>query len=518
MKKQNIIGLIAVMVLLVAVFVIWNQTPRVEEKGSDKMNENSLIKELEGSLTDLDGKPVDFSQEAGKKVYVKFWASWCPICLAGLNEADKLAGEPQDFAVFSVVSPNYSGEKNAEDFQQWYQGLGLKHLRVFLDEDGKIARKLGIRSYPTSLFINEDGNSLSSHPGHIDNVQIKGLMSQQTELIQPDTNKTEIVTTDTVETEAVMSKEIYLAGGCFWGVEAFMEKLPGVMDVVSGYANGNKDNPSYEDLVYRNSGHAETVRVSYDLRITDLDMLLDYYFKIIDPTSINRQGNDSGTQYRTGIYYTDPNDKPLIETHLKREQTKYNQPITVEVLPLKRFDLAEEYHQDYLQKNPGGYCHIDLSLADQIIIDPARYPKPSDAELRKILTVEQYEVTQNANTESAFSNEYWDLFDAGIYVDVVTGEPLFSSRDKFESGCGWPSFSQPIIPEVVTFREDKSYNMVRTEVRSRSGDSHLGHLFDDGPAELGGKRYCINSASIRFIPETKMIEEGYGYLSGVVQK
>ncbi|MHC1772216.1 MAG: bifunctional peptide-methionine (S)-S-oxide reductase MsrA/peptide-methionine (R)-S-oxide reductase MsrB [Flexilinea sp.] len=481
------------------------------------MNETTLIKELERSLTDLDGKPVDFSQEAGKKVYIKFWASWCPICLAGLNEADELAGESQDFAVFSVVSPNYNGEKNAEGFRKWFRGLGIKHLRVFLDEGGKMVQKLGIRSYPTSLFIDKNGDFLSSHPGHFDNAQIKKLMSRQTELIQPDTNKTEIVTTETTETGEVIQKEIYLAGGCFWGVEAYMKKLPGVLDVVSGYANGNWNNPSYEDLVYRNSGHAETVRVSYNLRITDLDMLLDYYFKIIDPTSINRQGNDSGIQYRTGIYYTDLNDEPLIEAHLKREQTKYNQPIIVEVLPLKRFDPAEEYHQDYLQKNPGGYCHIDLSLADQIIIDPARYPKPSDAELRKILTVEQYEVTQNANTEKAFSNRYWDLFDAGIYVDVATGEPLFSSRDKFESGCGWPSFSQPVIPEVVTLHIDKSYNMVRTEVRSRSGNSHLGHLFDDGPTELGGKRYCINSASIRFIPEAKMTEEGYGYLSGVVQ-
>ncbi len=518
MKKRNIIGIIAVIGLAAAVLILWKQITQGEEKGSDTMNETSFIKVFESAVTDIDGKPVDLGQAAGKPVYVKFWASWCPTCLETLNETDQLAADAQDFTVLSVVSPNFSGEMSAEDFKEWYKGLDAAHLPVLLDEGGTLVRKLGIRSYPTSIFINSNGNLFASYPGPVSNDQARRLMEQQTGATQPAADETKTEPTATQQTGAALPKEIYFAGGCFWGVEAFMQKLPGVLDVVSGYANGNWDNPSYEDLIYRDSGHAETVKVTYDARITDLNLLMDYYFTVINPTSVNRQGNDVGVQYRTGIYYTDPQDKPVIEARMQEEQKKYERTIAVEVLPLKRFDPAEEYHQDYLQKNPGGYCHIDLGLADQIRIDPARYPKPSDAELKKMLTDEQYEVTQNSATEGSFSNEYWDLFEPGLYVDVVTGEPLFSSRDKYDSGCGWPSFSQPIIPEVVTFHEDKRYNMVRTEVRSRSGDSHLGHLFEDGPAELGGKRYCINSASIRFIPEAEMIEEGYGYLLSAVQE
>lgn len=185
-------------------------------------------------------------------------------------------------------------------------------------------------------------------------------------------------------------------------------------------------------------------------------------------------------------------------------------------MKLTNFTVAEDYHQDYLRKNPNGYCHIDLSTADEVIIDPSKYPKPSDDILRKKLTDAQYKVTQENDTESAFSNEYWDNIQKGIYVDVATGEPLFSSTDKFDSGCGWPSFSKPISKDVVTYKEDLSYNMTRTEVRSRSGDSHLGHVFEDGPKELGGLRYCINSASIRFVPLEDMEKEGYGYLTKLV--
>ena len=170
-----------------------------------------------------------------------------------------------------------------------------------------------------------------------------------------------------------------------------------------------------------------------------------------------------------------------------------------------------------MEKNPNGYCHIDFSLATEEIIDPKKYPKPSDEELKKKLTDIQYRVTQKNDTEHAFSNQYWDNKAQGIYVDVATGEPLFSSKDKFESGCGWPSFSKPIEKNVVTYQEDNSYNMSRVEVRSRSGNSHLGHVFEDGPKELGGLRYCINSASIRFIPLDKMKEEGYEYLMYLVK-
>ena len=317
-------------------------------------------------------------------------------------------------------------------------------------------------------------------------------------------------------------KTIYLAGGCFWGLEAYMQKLNGVEDAISGYANGKTENPSYYDL--KTSGHAETVKVIYNPEIISLEDILAHYLRVVNPVSVNKQGNDVGTQYRTGIYYTDEADKTIIENILAKEQTKHDKPIAIEVEPLKQFYDAEEYHQDYLEKNPGGYCHIDLSLADkpldkdeEPVIDSSRYIKPSDEELKKNLTDIQYDVTQNSATERAFSHEYHDNFKRGIYVDITTKEPLFSSTDKFESGCGWPSFSKPISKDVVKYFEDNSHFMHRTEVRSRSGDAHLGHVFNDGPKEMGGQRYCINGASLEFIPYDEMDEKGYGYLKYLVK-
>ena len=319
---------------------------------------------------------------------------------------------------------------------------------------------------------------------------------------------------------------IYLAGGCFWGIEAYMKKLPGVRDTDVGYANGNTENPTYEQVCYDNTGHAETVKVVYDPALISTEQLLDGFFKVVDPTSINRQGNDRGSQYRSGIYYVDEADKAIAESAAARQKEKYKDPVVTEILPLNQFYLAEDYHQDYLDKNPGGYCHINLNATDEfigeeglgmsddlsVLIRPEDYPVPDDQVLKEKLTDIQYQVTQNNDTERPYTNEYAATFDKGIYVDVVTGEPLFSSEDKFESGCGWPSFSKPSISEVVTEHTDTSFNMKRTEVRSRAGDTHLGHVFDDGPKDLGGLRYCINSASIRFIPFDDLETEGYGYL------
>ncbi|WP_026339007.1 bifunctional peptide-methionine (S)-S-oxide reductase MsrA/peptide-methionine (R)-S-oxide reductase MsrB [Fusobacterium russii] len=312
-------------------------------------------------------------------------------------------------------------------------------------------------------------------------------------------------------------EEIYLAGGCFWGVEAYFERIEGVLDAVSGYANGSFPNPSYEDLVHRNSGHAETVYIKYDANKVSLSTILKHYFRIIDPTSLNKQGGDSGVQYRTGIYYQNEKQKEVALKEIELEQKKYEKKIVVEVLPLERFDKAEEYHQDYLKKNPNGYCHIDLSKANEAIIDPIKYKKPSDEELKEKLTGLQYKVTQENHTEYAFRNEYYDNHQKGIYVDITTGEPLFLSSDKYDSGCGWPSFTKPINSEVVSYERDESHNMIRTEVRSRAGDAHLGHVFKDGPKDKGGLRYCINSASIRFISYDDMEKEGYGYLKKYVK-
>ena len=309
---------------------------------------------------------------------------------------------------------------------------------------------------------------------------------------------------------------IYLAGGCFWGLEAYMERIQGVTDAVSGYANGKGDTTNYQLL--HATDHAETVKVTYDPNKISLDKLLQYYFRVIEPTSINKQGNDRGRQYRTGIYYQNEQDKAVIEAALKALQSKYQAPIQIEVEPLKNYVEAEEYHQDYLKKNPNGYCHIDIKKADEPLIDDKKYPKPSDAELKQKLTALQYDVTQGKHTERSFSNEYWDNFQPGIYVDVTTGEPVFSSNDKFESGCGWPSFTKPIIKDVVHYETDNSFNMQRTEVLSRAGNAHLGHVFDDGPKDKGGLRYCINSASIKFIPLAEMEKAGYGYLIQSIKK
>ena len=304
--------------------------------------------------------------------------------------------------------------------------------------------------------------------------------------------------------------EIYLAGGCFWGVEEYFSRVPGVTDAVSGYANGRGETTKYE--LINQTGHAETVHVTYDVKQISLKEILLHYFRIINPTSKNKQGNDVGTQYRTGVYYTDDKDLEVINQVFDEVAKKYDQPLAVEKETLKNFVVAEDYHQDYLKKNPNGYCHINVNQAAYPVIDASKYPKPSDEELKKTLSPEEYAVTQKNQTERAFSNRYWDKFESGIYVDVATGEPLFSSKDKFESGCGWPSFTQPISPDVATYKEDKSYNMTRMEVRSRVGDSHLGHVFTDGPQDKGGLRYCINSLSIRFIPKDQMEEKGYAYL------
>ena len=333
-----------------------------------------------------------------------------------------------------------------------------------------------------------------------------GLQSSLTYADKTTSSKEQKMTMESKQEQRI----IYLAGGCFWGLEAYMERIQGVTDAVSGYANGKGDTTNYQLL--HATDHAETVKVTYDPNKISLDKLLQYYFRVIDPTSINKQGNDRGRQYRTGIYYQDGADKAVIEQALAQLQTKYKKPVQIEVQPLKNYIVAEEYHQDYLKKNPNGYCHIDITKADEPVIDEKDYPKPSDAELKAKLTPLQYSVTQNKHTERSFSNEYWDNFQPGIYVDVTTGEPVFSSNDKFESGCGWPSFTKPIAKEVVHYQTDNSFNMQRTEVLSRAGNAHLGHVFDDGPKDKGGLRYCINSASIKFIPLAEMEKAGYGYL------
>ena len=304
--------------------------------------------------------------------------------------------------------------------------------------------------------------------------------------------------------------EIYLAGGCFWGLEEYFSRIEGVKKTTVGYANGQVESTNYQ-LIHQ-TDHAETVHLIYDEKRVSLREILLYYFRVIDPLSVNKQGNDVGRQYRTGVYYTNQADKAVIEQVFAEQEKQLGQKIAVELEPLRHYVLAEDYHQDYLKKNPGGYCHINVNDAYQPLVDPGQYERPTDAELKEQLSEEQYQVTQNSATERPFHNAYNATFEEGIYVDVTTGEPLFFAGDKFESGCGWPSFSRPIARDVLKYYEDKSHGMERIEVRSRSGNAHLGHVFTDGPESAGGLRYCINSAALRFIPKEKMEAEGYAYL------
>lgn len=316
-----------------------------------------------------------------------------------------------------------------------------------------------------------------------------------------------------------MKKEIYLAGGCFWGTEKYLQNIPGVLSTEVGYANGDTENPTYEEVCRKNTGHAEAVKVEYDDNKIGLPFILELYYDVINPISKNRQGGDIGTQYRTGIYFTDEKDEEAILASIDNLQKGYKEKIAIEVKPLANYYRAEEYHQKYLDKNPGGYCHIGVDKfekAEKAVDISKKYAKKTRDELKASLNEMQFDVTQNNGTEPPYRNEYFDTFEEGIYVDITTGEPLFLSDDKFESGCGWPSFSRPIDSNLIKNITDRSHGMVRTEVRSSNGDAHLGHVFEDGPADQGGLRYCINSASLRFIPKEKMDEEGYGEYLGML--
>ena len=309
-----------------------------------------------------------------------------------------------------------------------------------------------------------------------------------------------------------MNKIIYLAGGCFWGTEKYLNNIKGVIETEVGYANGNSANPTYEEVSYKNTGHTETVKVVYDSKIISLGFLLKLFYEVIDPTSLNRQGNDVGRQYRSGVYYENEEDKIIILKSLDDLREKYNKPIMIEVLPLNNYYKAEEYHQKYLDKNPNGYCHIDSRKFEDVKKRIDDSIVNLDDPIKDMLSDLEYKVTTENATEAPYLNKYNDNKKPGVYVDITTGEPLFLSSDKFESHCGWPSFAKPIDKDKVIEKNDSSHGMIRTEVRSSKGDIHLGHVFDDGPSNLGGLRYCINSASLLFIPKEEMTLKGYGYL------
>jgi len=302
------------------------------------------------------------------------------------------------------------------------------------------------------------------------------------------------------------------AGGCFWCMVKPFHKYEGVERVISGYTGGHVDNPTYQQVCSETTGHLEAIEVTFDPEVISYEELLRIYWRQIDPTDGGGQFNDRGESYRPAIFYHSEEQRAAAERSKQEieDSGRFDRSIEVEIRPAKTFWEAEDYHQDYYKKNPFRYEMYRVGSGRAKFVKEAWSDKKLQKDLKDRLTPIQYKVTQENGTEPPFQNEYWDEEREGLYVDVIDGTPLFTSRDKFQSNCGWPSFARPIEEKRIDMNMDTTHHMVRTEVRSKRADSHLGHLFDDGPKELGGLRYCINSAALRFIPKEELESAGYG--------
>lgn len=308
------------------------------------------------------------------------------------------------------------------------------------------------------------------------------------------------------------NKEIAtFAGGCFWCMVEPFDERPGIHRVVSGYTGGHVENPTYEQVCSDTTGHVEAVQITFDPEIMPYEQLLRTYWQQIDPTDASGQFNDRGESYQTAIFYHNEQQRELAEQSKEEleKSGKFSKPIVTPILPAKPFYLAEEKHQDYYKKQSFHYRLYKKGSGREDFIKNNWKKDIDKDELKQKLTPIQYHVTQENGTERPFQNDYWDNEEEGIYVDVITGKPLFSSKDKYDAGCGWPSFTKPIDKYQVEEKTDTTHGMIRTEIRSKDSDSHLGHVFEDGPMEAGGLRYCMNSAAMRFVPVSQMEEEGY---------
>ncbi|MDC3412975.1 peptide-methionine (R)-S-oxide reductase MsrB [Aquibacillus sp. 3ASR75-11] len=305
------------------------------------------------------------------------------------------------------------------------------------------------------------------------------------------------------------------AGGCFWCMVEPFDARPGIKQVLSGYTGGTTKNPTYEEVCTNTTGHVEAVQITFDPTIFSYDRLLDVFWQQIDPTDPGGQFHDRGDSYQTAIFYH--NEKQKVAAEASKEKLKnsgkFNKPLVTKILPASTFYPAEEKHQDYYKKQSFHYNLYKKGSGRLDFIEKHWKPSIDQQELKSKLTPIQYHVTQENGTERPFQNEYWNHEEEGIYVDIVSGEPLFSSKDKYDAGCGWPSFTKPIDHYQIKEKTDTSHGMIRSEVRSNEANSHLGHVFEDGPKDKGGLRYCMNSAAMRFIPKDKMREEGYDYLT-----